>query len=99
MVSISGRSSLSSGAELKEMTVWERQSQWNTVITSREMELKADLKTMTCKNCGNTIFITKGRTSFQMPKGYECYSCGASGEDKLTNNREELLEDIDDNSF
>ena len=80
------------------MAVWERQPQWNTVMTSREMELKSDLKIMTCKNCGTTIFIAKGRKWFQM-KGYECYPCGASGEENFINNRNELLYDIDDDHF
>ena len=54
---------------------------------------------MTCNNCGSTIFIAKGRKWFQMPKGYTCYCCGASGEDAFTNTREELLEEIDDDYF
>jgi hypothetical protein len=52
------------------MAIWERQPQWNTVMTSKEQEEKANLKAMTCNNCGTTIFIAKGRKWFQMPKDY-----------------------------
>ena len=52
------------------MAIWERQPQWNTVMTSKEQEEKANLKAMTCNNCGTTIFIAKGRKWFHMPKDY-----------------------------
>ena len=39
-------------------------------MTSKEQEEKANLKAMTCNNCGTTIFIAKGRKWFQMPKDY-----------------------------
>lgn len=81
------------------MAIWERQPQWNTVITSKEDEEKANLEAMTCKECGSTIFIAKGRKWFQMPKGYTCYCCGATGEDAFTNTREDLLDEIDDDYF
>lgn len=81
------------------MAIWERQPQWNTVITSKEDEEKAKLEAMTCKECGSTIFIAKGRKWFQMPKGYTCYCCGATGEDAFTNTREDLLDEIDDDYF
>lgn len=84
---------------INKLAIWERQPQWNTVITSKEDEEKANLEAMTCNNCGSTIFIAKGRKWFQMPKGYTCYCCGASGEDAFTNTREELLEEIDDDYF
>lgn len=54
---------------------------------------------MTCKTCGSTIFIAKGRKWFQMPKGYTCYCCGATGEDAFTNTRGDILEEIDDDYF
>ncbi len=54
---------------------------------------------MTCNECGSTIFIAKGRKWFQMPSGYKCYCCGATGEDAFTNTREDLLEEIDDDYF
>lgn len=82
-----------------QLAIWERQPQWNTVITSKEDEEKANLEAMTCKECGSTIFIAKGRKWFQMPKGYTCYCCGATGEDAFTNTREDLLEEIDDDYF
>ena len=69
------------------------------MITSKEDEEKANLEAMTCNSCGSTIFIAKGRKWFQMPKGYTCYCCGASGEDAFTNTREDLLEEIDDDYF
>ena len=81
------------------MAIWERQPQWNTVITSKEDEEKAKLEALTCKNCGATIFIAKGRKWFQMPRGYECYVCGASGNENFENTRDELLEEIDDDYF
>lgn len=81
------------------MAIWERQPQWNTVITSKEDEEKANLEAMTCNECGSTIFIAKGRRWFQMPKGYTCYCCGASGADAFTNTRADLLEEIDDDYF
>jgi len=81
------------------MAIWERQPQWNTVITSREDEVKAKLEALTCKSCGATIFIAKGRKWFQMPRGYECYCCGASGNDNFENTRDDLLEEIDDDYF
>lgn len=84
---------------INKMAVWERQPQWNTVMTSREMEIKANLKTMTCKTCGTTIFIAKGRKWFQMPKGYECYGCGTVGDDNFVNVRDELLDEIEDDYF
>jgi len=84
---------------INKMAVWERQPQWNTVMTSREMEIKANLKTMSCNTCGTTIFIAKGRKWFQMPKGYECYGCGTIGADNFVNVRDELLDEIDDDYF
>lgn len=84
---------------INKMAIWERQPQWNTVMTSKEQEEKANLKAMTCNNCGTTIFIAKGRKWFQMPKDYECYSCGASGDDAFTDIRADVLEDIEDDYF
>lgn len=81
------------------MAIWERQPQWNTVITSKEDEQKANLEALSCKSCGATIFIAKGRKWFQMPRGYECYCCGASGNDNFENTRDDLLEEIDDDYF
>mmetsp|Transcript_25299 Transcript_25299/g.31176 ORF Transcript_25299/g.31176 Transcript_25299/m.31176 type:complete len:334 (+) Transcript_25299:248-1249(+) len=84
---------------INKMAIWERQPQWNTVITSKEDEEKAKLEALTCNNCGATIFIAKGRKWFQMPRGYECYCCGASGNENFENTREDLLEEIDDDYF
>lgn len=84
---------------INKMAIWERQPQWNTVITSKEDEEKANLEALTCNNCGAIIFIAKGRKWFQVPRGYECYVCGASGNDNFTNTREDLLEEIDDDYF
>mmetsp|Transcript_9197 Transcript_9197/g.17319 ORF Transcript_9197/g.17319 Transcript_9197/m.17319 type:complete len:353 (+) Transcript_9197:167-1225(+) len=84
---------------INKLAIWERQPQWNTVITSKEDEEKANLEAMTCKNCGSIIFIAKGRKWFQMPKDYTCYCCGATGEDSFINTRDELLDEIDDDYF
>lgn len=84
---------------INKLAIWERQPQWNTVITSKEDEEKANLEAMTCNACGSTIFIAKGRKWFQMPKGYTCYCCGASGEEAFTNTRADLLEEVDDDYF
>jgi len=84
---------------INKMAIWERQPQWNTVITSKEQEEKANLEAMTCLECGSIIFIAKGRKWFQMPKGYKCYCCGAEGEENFENTRTELLEEIDDDYF
>jgi len=84
---------------INKMNIWERQPQWNTVMTSREMEVKAELKAYKCIPCGSTLFIAKGRKWFQMPADYKCYACGASGSENFVDVREELLEDMDDDYF
>jgi len=84
---------------INKLAIWERQPQWNTVITSKEDEEKANLEAMTCNECGSIIFIAKGRKWFQMPNGYKCYCCGATGEEAFANTREDLLEEIDDDYF
>ena len=45
-----------------KIPVWDRQPNWNNVITSKDQE--KDLKSFTCKNCGSTIFIAKTREFF-----------------------------------
>ena len=40
-----------------KIPVWDRQPNWNNIITSKEQE--KDLKAFTCKNCGSTLFIAK----------------------------------------
>jgi len=45
-----------------KIPVWDRQPNWNNVITSKEQE--KDLKAYTCKKCGSTIFIAKTREFF-----------------------------------
>lgn len=45
-----------------KIPVWDRQPNWNNVITSKEQE--KDLKAFTCKKCGSTIFIAKTREFF-----------------------------------
>ena len=54
---------------------------------------------MTCKSCGSTLFIAKGRAWFQFPKDYECYCCGAKGHDNFIERREEIREESDDDYF
>jgi hypothetical protein len=45
-----------------KIPVWDRQPNWNNIITSKEQE--KDLKAYTCKKCGSTIFIAKTREFF-----------------------------------
>lgn len=64
-----------------KIPVWDRQPNWNNIITSREQE--KDLKAYTCKKCGSTIFIAKTREFFFEGNtgigGLGCFTCGAKG--------------------
>jgi hypothetical protein len=84
-----------------KIPVWDRQPNWNNIITSKEQE--KDLKALTCKNCGSTIFVAKTREFFFEGDtgigGLGCFACGAKGKDNFYNEREKILEetaDIDD---
>jgi hypothetical protein len=71
-----------------KIPVWDRQPNWNNIITSKEQE--KDLKAFTCKNCG---FFFEGNTGIG---GLGCFSCGAKGKDNFVMDRERILEDVGD---
>lgn len=81
-----------------KIPVWDRQPNWNNIITSKEQE--KDLKAFTCKNCGSTIFIAKTREFFFEGNtgigGLGCFSCGAKGKENFENDRDRILEDVAD---
>lgn len=78
-----------------KIPVWDRQPNWNNVITSKEQE--KDLKAYTCKKCGSTIFIAKSREFFFAGNtgigGLGCFSCGARGPDNFVMDRDRIVED------
>ena len=79
-----------------KIPVWDRQPNWNNIITSKEQE--KDLKAFTCKNCGSTIFIAKTREFFFEGNtgigGLGCFSCGARGKDNFIMDRDRIVEDV-----
>jgi hypothetical protein len=81
-----------------KIPVWDRQPNWNNIITSKEQE--KDLKAFTCKNCGSTIFIAKTREFFFEGStgfgGLGCFSCGAKGKDNFVMDRDRIVEDVGD---
>jgi hypothetical protein len=81
-----------------KIPVWDRQPNWNNIITSKEQE--KDLKAFTCKNCGSTIFIAKTREFFFEGDtgigGLGCFSCGAKGKENFSNERDKILEEVAD---
>lgn len=81
-----------------KIPVWDRQPNWNNVITSKEQE--KDLKCFTCKTCGSTIFIAKTREFFFEGTtgigGLGCFSCGAKGADNFVMDRDRIVEDVAD---
>jgi len=81
-----------------KIPVWDRQPNWNNIITSKEQE--KDLKAFTCKNCGSTIFIAKTREFFFEGDtgigGLGCFSCGAKGADNFIMDRDRIIEDVGD---
>lgn len=81
-----------------KIPVWDRQPNWNNVITSKEQE--KDLKALTCKNCGSTIFIAKTREFFFEGGtglgGLGCFACGAKGKDNFVEDRDRIVEDVGD---
>jgi hypothetical protein len=81
-----------------KIPVWDRQPNWNNIITSKEQE--KDLKAFTCKNCGSTIFIAKTREFFFEGDtgigGLGCFSCGAKGADNFIMDRDRIVEDVAD---
>mmetsp|Transcript_13649 Transcript_13649/g.34314 ORF Transcript_13649/g.34314 Transcript_13649/m.34314 type:complete len:381 (+) Transcript_13649:194-1336(+) len=81
-----------------KIPVWDRQPNWNNIITSKEQE--KDLKAFTCKNCGSTIFIAKSREFFFEGNtgigGLGCFACGAKGKDNFIMDRDRIVEDVAD---
>ena len=81
-----------------KIPVWDRQPNWNNIITSKDQE--KDLKAYTCLNCGSTIFIAKTREFFFEGDtgigGLGCFSCGARGKDNFVMDRDRIVEDVAD---
>ncbi|CAJ1910789.1 unnamed protein product [Cylindrotheca closterium] len=81
-----------------KIPVWDRQPNWNNIITSKEQE--KDLKAFTCKKCGSTIFIAKSREFFFEGNtgigGLGCFTCGAKGADNFVMDRDRIVEDVAD---
>lgn len=81
-----------------KIPVWDRQPNWNNIITSKEQE--KDLKAFTCKKCGSTIFIAKSREFFFEGNtgigGLGCFTCGAKGAENFVMDRERIVEDVSD---
>lgn len=81
-----------------KIPVWDRQPNWNNIITSKEQE--KDLKAYTCKKCGSTIFIAKTREFFFEGNtgigGLGCFSCGAKGKENFVMDRDRIVEDVAD---
>ncbi|KAL3766811.1 hypothetical protein ACHAW5_009703 [Stephanodiscus triporus] len=82
---------------INKIPVWDRQPQWNMVITSPEQE--KELHAYSCKNCGATIFIARHREWFFKGGNTECTNCGAKGTDNFVEIRNEIINSIDDDYF
>lgn len=82
---------------INKIPVWDRQPQWNMVITSPEQE--KELHAYSCKNCGATIFIARHREWFFQGGNTECTNCGAKGADNFVEIRNEIINSIDDDYF
>lgn len=76
----------------------EKQPAWGHVITSKDQE--KNLHAWTCKKCGSTMFIAKGREIrfFNPIVGIECQNCGAKGKESFYDRREEIAAE-DDTDF
>ena len=81
-----------------KIPVWDRQPNWNNIITNKEQE--KDLKAFTCKKCGSTLFIAKTREFFFEGNtgigGLGCFTCGAKGKENFTMDRDRIVEDVAD---
>jgi hypothetical protein len=81
-----------------KIPVWDRQPNWNNIITSKEQE--KDLRAFTCLNCGSTIFIAKTREFFFEGDtgigGLGCFACGAKGKENFVMDRDRIVEDVAD---
>lgn len=82
---------------INKIPVWDRQPQWNMVVTSPEQE--KELHAYACKKCGATIFIARHREWFFQGGNTKCTNCGATGEENFENIREEIIDSIDDDYF
>jgi len=81
-----------------KIPVWDRQPNWNNIITSKEQE--KDLKAFTCKKCGSTLFIAKTREFFFEGStgigGLGCFACGAKGAENFVMDRDRIVENVAD---
>lgn len=81
-----------------KIPVWDRQPNWNNIVTSKEQE--KDLKAFTCLNCGSTLFIAKTREFFFEGDtgigGLGCFSCGVKGKENFVMDRDRIVEDVAD---
>jgi DNA-directed RNA polymerase subunit RPC12/RpoP len=82
---------------INKIPVWDRQPQWNMVVTSPEQE--KELHAYRCKQCGSTIFIARHREWFFKGGNTECTNCGAKGTENFEDVRGEVLDSIDDDYF
>jgi len=82
---------------ITKIPVWDRQPQWNMVVTSPEQE--KELHAYECKQCGSTIFIARHREWFFKGGNTECTNCGATGKENFKDVRAEMLDSIDDDYF
>ncbi len=53
----------------------------------------------TCKKCGATIFIAKGREWRFFSPFVECSNCGAKGKENFYDRRKEIVDEVDDGTF
>ena len=81
-----------------KIPVWDRQPNWNNVITSKEQE--KDLKALTCTKCGSTLFIAKSREFFFEGStgigGLGCFACGVKGKEYFVEDRERIVQNVAD---
>uniref|UniRef100_A0A7S2L1A9 Rubredoxin-like domain-containing protein n=1 Tax=Skeletonema marinoi TaxID=267567 RepID=A0A7S2L1A9_9STRA len=82
---------------INKIPVWDRQPQWNMVVTSPEQE--KELHAYSCKSCGATIFIARHREWFFKGGNTECTNCGATGIDNFEDIRGDVIDSIDDDYF
>lgn len=75
----------------------EFQPQWGHVVTSKEEDV--NLHAYTCKKCGATIFIAKGREWRFFSPFVECTNCGAKGKENFFDRRKEIVDEVDDGTF
>jgi hypothetical protein len=79
-----------------KIPVWDRQPNWNNVITDKSQE--KTLRALTCKNCGTTLFIAKTREFFFEGNtglgGLGCFHCGKKGKDNFIMDRDRIVEDV-----